>query len=210
MIVHTLIWLCLVAAATGEEVIKLVTVTLHNGLNVLEIMHRLVFFFCPTHTKYLHIPWSSPAVGCCSTHWSRCPGPGWARVSPGSSAPPGQCRVILVSSRELLCIAVQCLVATFSHPSDGLSMVVPGSSKAPSCTQQASLENATHIFHHLQYLMLVFQTYLLTGWGMLSTLPSSCRQQCTLAGDRETLLVGWSHQHYPQHGICSLTVIHLI
>ena len=43
MIVHTFIWLCLVAAAAGEEVIKLVTVTLHNGLNVLKIMHRLVF-----------------------------------------------------------------------------------------------------------------------------------------------------------------------
>ena len=42
-IVHTFVRLCLVAAAAGEEVIKLVTVTLHNGLNVLKIMHRLVF-----------------------------------------------------------------------------------------------------------------------------------------------------------------------
>ena len=49
MIVHTFIWLCLVAAATGEEVIKLVTVTLHNGLNVLKIMHRLVFSLTSTY-----------------------------------------------------------------------------------------------------------------------------------------------------------------
>ena len=42
MIVHTFIWLCLVAAAAGEEVIDLVAVTLHNGLNVLKIIHRLV------------------------------------------------------------------------------------------------------------------------------------------------------------------------
>ena len=43
IIVPTFVRLCLVAAAAGEEVIKLVTVTLHNGLNVLKIMHRLVF-----------------------------------------------------------------------------------------------------------------------------------------------------------------------
>ena len=54
IIVPTFVRLCLVAAAAGEEVIKLVTVTLHNGLNVLKIMHRLVFSL--SYTKYLHIP----------------------------------------------------------------------------------------------------------------------------------------------------------